>query len=89
VRFRQIPPPQSTRLWPKTVGDISDSFLKQMLEQADSAACGGMSRGSTWLIAIVLVDGIVCTNDLVFWLSKICYESKSEVVYRILTAVGH
>jgi hypothetical protein len=43
----QIPatlcPPNSTRFWPKTVGEVGDANVKELLKGADSAACGSFS----------------------------------------------
>jgi hypothetical protein len=51
-------PPKETGLWSETIGDIGDSFLKEMLKQADSAACGSIFMGWALLMATVMVDGV-------------------------------
>lgn len=49
----QIPatfcPPNSPLFWPKTVGEIGDAYLKELLQGADPAACGSLPRSATML----------------------------------------
>ena len=83
-------PPNSTSKWPKTIGEIGRSHMESLLEQASHNAAGSIILSSIFLIA-VLVDGIVYTDDCVFWLSKLNFGTFDQCafVYRKTLSVSH
>jgi hypothetical protein len=81
-------PPNKTREWPRTVGDIKDTEMKFWLKW-----CGGVGAiGSTTfspsnasvtdLRYAVLADGVIYTDDSLFWFSKISDHSNHHFAYR-------
>lgn len=60
-------PPNSTRERQKTIAEISCSHMESLLEAEHNAA--GSTLPSRIFLITVLVDGIVYTDDLFFFLA--------------------
>ena len=76
-------PPSSPEDWPKTISDIGDSSLREILVDwlygpgavgTRSTSCHGL------VVTVVIVDGKAYMDDLPFWLSLV----KSGETHRIV-----
>ena len=81
-------PPNSTEDWPKTVGDIKDVQMRAECEFAGTGAIGSMHPillysviCFVWTHPLVVVDGVIYTDDCVFWLSILKREKPSYIAY--------
>jgi hypothetical protein len=71
-------PPNSAQDWPKTFKDIKDEDMKKRLIYVEGAI-GSNIPGPGFILCIyrpgsyvVFADGIIYTDDTIFWLSKVC-----------------
>ena len=79
-------PPDSLSDWPKTIGDIGNETMQRLLGRAKNGAVGSKSFSHYFKSnKLVLCDGVVYTDDCLFWLSKNTPQSKPQFVYRTFT----
>lgn len=76
-------PPKSASDWPKTIDDIGNDTMQRVLRLAKNGAAGSKPFSHYFKFnKLVLCDGVVYTDDSLFWLSKITPRSRPRFVYR-------
>jgi len=78
----QFLPPNSTGKWPNAVMDIGNEIVTKLLKEAGNGAVGSITLHS-YLLTKVLSEGVVYTDDCLFWLSKANLHSRLRFVYGI------
>ena len=64
-------PPDLSREWPKIIGEIGHSQMDLHLALAENRAAGGSISIPFYDLIAVFVNGVIYTDDCVFWLSKL------------------
>jgi len=73
-------PPSSLSDWPKTIGDIGNVTMRRLLGRAKNGAVGSKYFSHYFKSnKLVLCDGVVYTDDCLFWLSKNTLEERPRM----------